>query len=165
VGDDEPEFWTPCWACRVIRGESAGEVVTETRDVLVVLNPFPLGPGHALVVPRRHVEKLYELPDELAGPILSMAARVARAAKRGYAADGVTLRQNNEEASDQHLFHFHLHVIPRFVGDEERLSSRPALADVAEQQATGSRLRAALAEDDAGATFPSRPISDYGRET
>ena len=112
------------------------------------------------MVPRRHVENLYELPDELAGPILSMAARVARAAKRAFAADGVTLRQNNEAASDQHLFHFHLHVISRFAGDGERFSSRPPLADIAEQRATGSRLRAAVAEDHAGATSPTRPIGE-----
>jgi histidine triad (HIT) family protein len=158
--DNEPDFWTPCWACRVIRGETPGEIVAETRDVFVIVNPLPLCPGHALVVPRRHVENLYELPDALAGPILSMASRVARAVKRGYAADGVTLRQNNDSASDQHLFHLHVHVIPRFFGDVERFSSRPARADGREQQATRLRLRGALAEADARAVLPTPPIGD-----
>ena len=139
-----PSFWEPCWACRVIEGEFPGGVVTETRDVLVAMNPFPVNAGHALVLPRRHVENIYELPDELAGPILAMAARVARAAKRAFEADGVTLRQNNERASDQHLFHFHLHVIPRFEGDADRFSAPAQLASDAALAETASRLRGGL---------------------
>jgi histidine triad (HIT) family protein len=144
MGDDKTSFWEPCWACRVIAGEAVGCVVTETEHVLVLINPFSLSDGHALVVPRRHIENLYELPDELAAPILSTAAKVARAAKRAFDADGITLRQNNEAASDQHLFHFHLHVIPRFDGDIERFNASPQLASLAKQEAAGSRLRLAI---------------------
>jgi histidine triad (HIT) family protein len=132
----------------VTAGETYGCVVTEARDVLVLLNPFPLTAGHALVVPRPHVKDLYELPDALAGPILSTAARVARAARLAFGADGVTLRQNNGAASDQHLFHFHLHVIPRFDGDGERFNASPPQAGRAEQETAAARLRAALAETD-----------------
>ena len=144
MDDDKTNFWKPCWACRVIAGEAVGCVVAETEHVLVLINPFSLSAGHALVVPRRHIENLYELPDELAAPILSTAAKVARAAKRAFEADGVTLRQNNEAASDQHLFHFHLHVIPRFSGDLERFNASPALAVRAEQEAAAARLRRAI---------------------
>jgi len=145
MDDDKTSFWEPCWACRVLAGEAVGCVVAETERVAVLINPFSLSPGHALVVPRRHIENLYELPDEFAGPILSTAARVARAAKRAFEADGVTLRQNNEAASDQHLFHFHLHVIPRFTGDLERFNAPPPqLASPAEQEASASRLRLAM---------------------
>jgi histidine triad (HIT) family protein len=142
--DDETNFWEPCWACRVIAGEPVGCVVSETEQVLVLINPFSLSPGHALVVPRRHIENLYELPDELAAPVLSTAASVARAAKRAFAAEGVTLRQNNEAASDQHLFHFHLHVIPRFAGDLERFNASPPLASPADQETWATRLRLAI---------------------
>ena len=154
------DFWTPCWACRVIAGEPVGHVVAETREVLVVLNPFPLAAGHALVVPRRHVTNLYELPDELAGPVLATAARVARAAKRAFGADGITLRQNTEAASDQHLFHFHLHVIPRFVGDAERFASDPSFAELASQREVAAQLRTALGEahgNDRAAGASARP--------
>ena len=147
--DSTLNFWTPCWVCRVIDGEPVGDVVAETHDVLVLLNPFPLSDGHALVVPREHIENIYDLPEEMAGPLLTMAARVARAAKRAFAADGITLRQNNEAASDQHLFHFHLHVIPRLVGDDERFATAPTLADRDLQRASASRLREALAPQDA----------------
>jgi histidine triad (HIT) family protein len=146
--DDKTSFWEPCWACRVINGEPCGFIVAETRDVLVLINPFALADGHALVVPRKHIENLYGLPDDLAGPILSTAARVARASKRAFAAGGVTLRQNNEAASDQHLFHFHLHVIPRFNGDLERFNSEPVLSEPYEQAEMAKALRAAMLEQE-----------------
>lgn len=143
-------FWEPCWACRVIEGRASACIVAETPSAVAVLNPFALTPGHALVVPRRHIANIYELTDDVAGPLLSMAARIARAAKRAFSADGITLRQNNEPASDQHLFHFHLHVIPRFAGDVERFNRRPELASDAEQQAAAVRLRAALTSEEHG---------------
>ena len=145
---DATSFWEPCWACRVMAGEPVGSVVVESDDVAVLVNPFSLTAGHTLVVPRTHVANVYELPDEVAGPVLATAARVARAAKRAFGADGITLRQNNEAASDQHLFHFHLHVIPRFHGDLERFNATPRLASRAEQEASASRLRAALMEQE-----------------
>ncbi len=137
-------FWEPCWACRVLAHETDGGVVIETREIAVLINPFSINAGHTLVVPRAHIRNLYELPDKLAAPILSMAARVARAAKRAFAADGITLRQNNEAASDQHLFHFHLHVIPRHAGDLARFDAPPGLSTQAAQDATAAQLRAAL---------------------
>ena len=145
-------FWEPCWACRVMAGEAVGSVAEEKNGVVVVMNPFPLTAGHALVVPRTHVPNVYELPDELAGPVLSTAARVARAAKRAFGADGITLRQNNEGASDQHLFHFHLHVIPRFHGDLGRFNATPRLASRAEQEENASLLRAAFMEQEKGSS-------------
>ena len=147
--DGKPDFWDPCWACRVLAGEPVGTIVSQSAGVAILVNPFPLTAGHVLVVPRRHIENVYALPDEIAGPVLSAASRAARAIKRTYAAEGVTLRQNNEPASDQHLFHFHLHVIPRFRGDSERFAASPVLASRAEQEAVAERLRAALAEDGA----------------
>lgn len=144
MDDRKANFWYPCWACGVKDGDYSGCVVTETADVIVCLNPFPLAAGHALVMPRRHIRNLYELPEELAGPILATASQVARAAKRAFAADGITLRQNNEAASDQHLFHFHLHVIPRFNGDLERFNATPQLAGHDELDLMAAKLRSAM---------------------
>ena len=138
------DFWEPCWACAVLAGKREGWIVFEDNDVAVLLNPFPLNDGHALVVPRQHIRNVYDLPEHLAGPILSTAARVARAAKQAFSADGVTLRQNNDAASDQHLFHFHLHVIPRFRGDHERFNSSSREVPHREQAAIAQQLRSAI---------------------
>lgn len=137
-------FWEPCWACRIVAGERCGHVVMAISDVVVAINPFASAPGHTLVMPRRHIENIYELPDELAAPILGTAAVVARGARSAFDADGITLRQNNGAASDQHLFHFHLHVIPRFVGDADPFLIAAPLASDAAQEQMASRLRAAL---------------------
>lgn len=87
-------------------------------------------------------------PTTSRGPPLVLAARVARAAKVAFAVDGITLRQNNEPASDQHLFHFHLHVVPRFNSDMERFAPTPQRASRAEQEADAARLRTALAREE-----------------
>lgn len=137
-------FWEPCWACRAMRGEIAAGVVTETPDVVVVINPFPLTDGHALVLPRKHVANVYEMPDDLAGPVLAMASRIARGAKLAFAAEGITLRQNNDAASDQHLFHFHLHVVPRFEGDSASFNRVPEWITESEQRAMAGKLSRAL---------------------
>ena len=110
----------------------------------MLVSPLSLNPGHTLVVPRRHVRNLYTLPEELAGPVLSAASRVARAAKLAFGADGVTLRQHNEAAGGQEVFHFHLHVVPRFRGDLERFNASPKLIRFEQQQAVAERLRSAL---------------------
>ena len=148
MAEQAENFWGGhefCWACRVLDGVSPGFVVTQDEVVAVLINPFPLSPGHSLIVPRRHIENIYALPEVVAGPILSTAARVARAAKRAFAADGVTLRQNNDAASDQHLFHFHLHVVPRFTGDGDRFNAQPRQISIGEQQFSADRLREGLA--------------------
>src|SRR5689334_17740352 len=137
-------FWEPCWACRLISGEHCGELVIETPDVVVAINPFATNPRHALIMPPQHIVNIYEPPDAVAGPILSMAARVARAAKAALGGGGITLRQNNDPASDQHLFHFHLHVIPRHEGDRERFIADAPLASPEAQAEMAARLRAAI---------------------
>lgn len=94
-------------------------------------------------MPRRHVANIYELPDDLAGPLLATAAEIARVVKRAFSAEGITLRQNNDPASDQHLFHFHLHVIPRYTGDTERFVSSVQMSDDAALAEAASVIRAA----------------------
>ena len=104
--DGKSNFWEPCWACRIIAGDPSGCIVTEAQDVLVLINPFALAAGYALVVPRQHIQNLYELPDALAGPILSTAARIARAAKRAFAAEGITLRKTTRRRATSTYFTF-----------------------------------------------------------
>lgn len=133
-----------CWACKAIRGEVPASIVEETPGVVTLVNPRPLVPGTMLIVPRRHVPTLYDLPDELAGPILVTARRAARALKTALAADGVALRQHNERAAGQEVFHFHLHVIPRFAGDAERFAAPPQWISLEEQRSLSERLRAAM---------------------
>lgn len=74
--------------------------------------------GHILVIPKQHVQNIYELPDELNAPLMSALRLLSRAVKKAFAADGIHIRQNNEPAAGQDVFHLHFHVIPRYQGDE-----------------------------------------------
>ena len=143
--------WTPasdaiddCVFCRIAMGRLSDPIVFRTDQLLVFCPHAPIQRGHSLIVPQRHIPNLYELPDELAGPILQMAACVARALKQAFAADGISLRQHNDPAGGQEVFHFHLHVIPRYMGDAERMNTRLPALEHTEQVEIASRLRAAL---------------------
>ena len=74
--------------------------------------------GHPLIVPIKHTENIYELSEETGRRIFDVAKKVAITIKTTRNCDGVTLVQNNEPAGDQHTFHYHLHVIPRFTDDQ-----------------------------------------------
>jgi len=74
-------------------------------------------PGHVIVCPNDHYENIYDLPEKVGHRIFDIAKQVAIALKKIRNYDGVMTRQNNEPASDQHAFHFHFHVFPRFNGD------------------------------------------------
>lgn len=73
--------------------------------------------GHPLIVPLQHFENIYDLPEEYARRISDVSKKVALALKEVRQCDGVTILQNNEPAGDQHAYHYHLHVVPRFTGD------------------------------------------------
>ena len=75
-------------------------------------------PGHPIIVPNQHYENFYDLPEEVACHIIKIAKKVALALKEARKCEGVTIAQNNEPIGDQHAFHYHMHIFPRFSGDE-----------------------------------------------
>jgi histidine triad (HIT) family protein len=109
-----------CVFCRILHGELTPGVVA-FRDSHTAVFPSrgqqPRNLGHMLVVPVRHVAQVYDVEDDLAGPLMTTLARAAAAVKMVCAADGVSIRQNNGEHGGQDVFHLHFHVIPRFADD------------------------------------------------
>ncbi len=79
---------------------------------------WPANPGSLLVIPTAHYENLYEIPDEVGAAIWSLTRRVATALKLAYGCDGVSTRQHNEPAGNQDVWHLHVHVFPRYAGDQ-----------------------------------------------
>ena len=114
------EAVTTCVFCRIVRGELTPEALA-FRDSHTAVFPSrhqqPRNRGHMLVAPTRHVAQIYDIGDDLAGPLMLTLARVATAVKAVCRADGVSIRQNNERHGDQDVFHVHFHVVPRFAGD------------------------------------------------
>lgn len=90
------------------------EVVT----AFMATRRFPKNEGHVLVIPNQHFENIYDLPLEIATHIHTLARTVALAMKSTYGCDGILLRQHNEPAGGQHIWHYHLHVIPRYENDD-----------------------------------------------
>jgi histidine triad (HIT) family protein len=110
-----------CVFCDIARGVHEPEgVALRTADVVAFMSrgTRPRNLGHTCVIPRAHVETIYDLPDDLAGPLMRELASVARAVKAAFRADGVSIRQNNEVLGGQSVPHLHFHVVPRFADDE-----------------------------------------------
>ena len=95
------------------------EIVRRYEDVIVKMNPRwrLANPGAALVIPVEHYENVYDLPDTLGASLQRATRETAQAMKRAYNCDGISMRQHNESAGDQDVWHYHVHVIPRFDGD------------------------------------------------
>ena len=106
-----------CIFCKIINNEVDCYKIDDDNDLIVILDKFPNNIGHSLIIPKKHVENIFELDDGLCEKILKTAKKVACGLKENLKADGVNILQNNNEAANQTVNHFHMHVIPRFFGD------------------------------------------------
>jgi histidine triad (HIT) family protein len=106
-----------CLFCAIAAGSVPAAMVAADAATLAVMDLRQGVPGHVLVIPRRHAENLYELDDDDAGAVMRMARRVGLALRAAFAPAGLNLWQSNGRAAGQEVFHFHLHVQPRRVGD------------------------------------------------
>lgn len=104
-----------CTFCAIVAGEADARVVSDDGDTLAFLDRRPLFPGHVLLVPRRHVATLADLPDDLVAPLFRRARTLARAVERGLDADGTFVAVNNRVS--QSVPHLHVHIVPRRQGD------------------------------------------------
>jgi len=106
-----------CPFCEIVEGRRDQEIVASDGDVVAFLCDPPATQGHTLVVPRRHRTDIWDTePNELADSI-ELARRLAAAMRNGLGAVGVNLRQNSGSRAGQDVFHFHLHVVPRYEDD------------------------------------------------
>ncbi len=118
----EPENYD-CPFCRIIRSfrkaAPASDILCQTEMVtaFLALGRWPKNPFDVLIVPNRHYENIYDLPDELAVPLHQVSRAVALAVKALTGCDGISLRQHNEPAGSQDVWHYHIHLTPRFTDD------------------------------------------------
>lgn len=106
-----------CIFCKIANGEIPSATLYEDDDFRVILDLGPASKGHALILPKEHYPNLYELPDELAQKTILLAKRLITELKEVLGCDGYNVVQNNGEAAGQTVFHFHMHLIPRYEGD------------------------------------------------
>lgn len=114
-----------CVFCKIANGEIPSATLYEDEDFRVILDLGPATRGHALLLPKQHYANLFELEDEAAAKVLLVAKKVSKELKDALGADGFNLVQNNGEAAGQTVFHFHLHLIPRYKDDNAGILWNP----------------------------------------
>ncbi|MBC8334034.1 MAG: HIT family protein [Anaerolineales bacterium] len=107
-----------CVFCEVSVRKVPASYVYNDRDVFAIMSLEQPNPYKVLVIPHAHVESIYDLEDELAASIFQVTAKIARAIRKVSNCDGMNLVQSNGRAGQQDVFHFHLHLVPRFAGDQ-----------------------------------------------
>ncbi len=107
-----------CIFCRIADKKVDAEIIYEDEEVMALLDIKPFNPGHVLVVPRKHFETIYDIPEDIIAHLYKVVKKVAMALKQAVDAEGVNTIQSNELAGNQGIFHFHTHVIPRYFGDK-----------------------------------------------
>lgn len=107
-----------CIFCKIAAGEIPSNTIYEDDDVRVILDLAPAARGHALVLPKEHYANLYEIDEDVAAKVMRVAKKMAVHMREKLHCDGFNLLQNNEEVAGQTVFHFHLHLIPRYRGDK-----------------------------------------------
>ena len=112
-----------CPFCRIVQKqdkERIPDIIYQNEDItaFIVREQCQNNLGQAVVIPNQHFENFYDLPINLVTQINECARKLALTMKASYLCDGITLQQNNEPAGDQKVWHYHLHIIPRYKGDE-----------------------------------------------
>jgi histidine triad (HIT) family protein len=107
----------PCAFCEIVSGSRSQPVVLDEAEVLAFMDLRQPRQGHVLVVPKRHIENIFELDDAAGSALMAAVVKVARAVRAAFEPDGVSIWSSNGPGAHQEVPHLHLHVMPRFVGD------------------------------------------------
>lgn len=132
-----------CPFCKVAKRQDLTTIYTKEDDVFyrdtdmtafVCSHSLPKDHGHILIIPNQHYENIYEIPDELLTKITLLAKRIAIGMKSTYQCAGVLLKEDNEPAGYQGIWHFHQHVIPKFAIQEDELETDDTMELVPENE-------------------------------
>src|SRR5688572_27441133 len=131
-----------CIFCKIVAGELPAQKIDEDEHTISFMDINPWTRGHALVIPREHTRNLYEAPEAALHNTTVAAQRLARRMRDSLGADGVNLLNACEPAAWQTVFHYHVHVIPRYEDDPLKLPGQPQEADSDELAKVAEELRA-----------------------
>jgi len=130
-----------CIFCAIASGEGPAEIVQEDQHTVAFMDLNPWTRGHALVIPRRHARNLHEIDDEELSRVTIAAKRLARLMRDRLGCDGVNVLNSTEPAAWQTVFHYHVHVIPRYEDDPLRLPGQPQEVEQDELERVADELR------------------------
>ena len=114
-----------CIFCKIANGEIPSATLYEDEDFRVILDLGPASKGHALILPKAHAANIYEISDDMAAKAMILAKKMATKMTEALKCDGVNIVQNNGEPAGQTVFHFHMHLIPRYEGDQVGITWKP----------------------------------------
>lgn len=130
-----------CIFCKIANGEIPAATLYEDEDFRVILDLGPASKGHALILPKEHYANLYELDDEVASKVLVLAKKMITKLTNVLGCDGYNLVQNNGEVAGQTVHHFHMHLIPRYEGDQVGLTWTPGTLTEEDKEEILSKLK------------------------
>ena len=133
-----------CIFCKIAQGSIPSSTIYEDDMFRVILDLSPASAGHALVLPKKHFRNIFDIDEATASRLFVVAAKVARGMKESLGCDGMNIVQNNEEIAGQTVFHFHLHIIPRYKDDGQVIGWKPGKAEPEELAKLAARVREAL---------------------
>lgn len=131
---------TNCIFCKIANGEIPSKTLYEDDKFRVILDLGPASKGHALILPKNHYANLYELPEETAGEVMKLAKRIAAQMTERLGCEGFNLVQNNGELAGQTVFHFHMHLIPRYREDGQKIGWKPQEVSQEELEETRKQI-------------------------
>ena len=124
-----------CIFCKIIGGEIPSNTIYEDDEFKVILDASPASKGHALILPKEHYADIYEIDEKTAGHAMQLAKKLAKHMTDVLKCDGFNIVQNNGECAGQTVFHFHMHLIPRYNGDSVGITWTPGtLTDEAKEE-------------------------------
>ena len=133
-----------CIFCKIANGEIPSSTVYEDEMFRVILDLSPATKGHALVLPKQHFRNIFDIDEKTSSRLFVVASKVARAMNETLKCDGMNIVQNNEEIAGQTVFHFHLHIIPRYANDGQNINWIAGNSKPEELQKIASHIRSAL---------------------
>lgn len=107
-----------CIFCKIASGEIPSYTIYEDDDFKAFMDISPASKGHTILIPKQHADNIFDLDETVTSKLLPVAARIAKALKAELKCEGLNLLQNNGEAAGQTVFHFHMHIIPRYKVDK-----------------------------------------------
>ena len=133
-----------CIFCKIADGEIPSATIYEDEEFRAFLDLNPASRGHALIVPKEHFANLFEMDEEHLKKLIVLAQRIGKHMKEKLGCDGLNLVQNNGEAAGQTVFHFHLHLIPRYKDDGVQLAWTPHESEEAQLEEIRAAIRKAI---------------------
>lgn len=110
-----------CIFCKIVSGEIPSRKIHEDEDVIAIMDLNPTSKGHSLIIPKEHYTDIYDIDEETAAKIMRTAKKLAIQMTKALGCDGFNLLQNNGAVAGQTMFHFHLHLIPRYKDADNRM--------------------------------------------